>query len=73
MKILNIHGYGAKAENSVFYALKNNGCDSVSLQLDYDKQSPQEILALLTKAYQENHCEACQEAVWADFLGFRLL
>ena len=71
MKILNIHGYGAKAENSVFYALKNNGYEPVSLQLDYEKQRPEDILDLLLKTYQENHCEAITGSSMGGFFAIQ--
>ena len=58
MKILNLHGYGALAENSSYYALKACGYDVISPQMDYDKQSPDEILDILLKLYDSEHCEA---------------
>ncbi len=72
MKILNIHGYQAKAENSVFYALQNNGYEPVSLQLDYESQSPEEVLHLLTEAYSANHCEAVTGSSMGGFFAMQI-
>ena len=40
MKLLNLHGYQASAENAAFLALKKCGYEVVSPQLDYDKSPP---------------------------------
>ena len=47
MKILNIHGYRGSCENSSFAALSALGAEMISPQIDYDKQSPDEILLSL--------------------------
>ncbi|MBR1529069.1 MAG: hypothetical protein IJ642_07185 [Oscillospiraceae bacterium] len=58
MKILNLHGYHALAENSSYYALKACGYDVISPQIDYDKESPRNLIIKLTELYQSEHCEA---------------
>ena len=58
MKILNIHGYHAAAENSAFYALKSCGYDVISPQIDYDNEYPRDLIVRLTELYQSAHCEA---------------
>ncbi len=72
MKILNLHGYQAKAENGCYDALKKCGYEVFAPQIDYEKQSPQELLALLTKVYQENHCEAVTGSSMGGFFGMQI-
>lgn len=47
MKILNIHGYHGCAENSAGKVLKQLGCEVISPYIDYDSQTPEEILEYL--------------------------
>ena len=58
MKILNIHGYRGSCENSSFAALSALGAEIISPQIDYDKQSPDEILLSLNDLWQQNGCQA---------------
>ena len=58
MKILNIHGYRGSCENSSFAALSALGAEMISPQIDYDKQSPDEILLSLNDLWQQNGCQA---------------
>ena len=58
MKILNIHGYRGSCENSSFAALSALGAEMISPQIDYDKQSPDEILLFLNDLWQQNGCQA---------------
>lgn len=58
MRILNIHGYGAIAENTSCCALQKNGYEVVSPQIDYDTQEPYAIKKLLEEIYTEQHCYA---------------
>lgn len=58
MKILNIHGYRGSCENSSFAALSALGAEMISPQMDYDKQSPDEILLSLNDLWQQNGCQA---------------
>ena len=58
MKILNIHGYRGSCENSSFAALSALGAEMISPQMDYDKQSPDEILLFLNDLWQQNGCQA---------------
>ncbi|MBR0484889.1 MAG: hypothetical protein IJJ69_08965 [Oscillospiraceae bacterium] len=58
MKILNLHGYHASAENSACYALKACGYEVISPQIDYDNEFPRDLIAKLTELYQSAHCEA---------------
>ena len=57
MNILNIHGYRGNRENSVFAALSNFQVKIISPQIDYDRQRPHEILALLHDLWQEHDCQ----------------
>lgn len=47
MKILNIHGYKGDSENSACRALRELGLDVISPQIDYDADSPENILETL--------------------------
>ena len=67
MKILNIHGYRGSGENSSFAALSALGAEMISPQMDYDAQSPDEILLFLNNLYQQN---ACQAIVGTSLGGF---
>ena len=58
MKILNIHGYRGSCENSSFAALSALGAEMISPQMDYDKQSPDEILLFLNNLWQKHNCQA---------------
>ena len=58
MKIINIHGYRGSCENSSFAALSALGAEMISPQIDYDKQSPDEILLFLNDLWQQNGCQA---------------
>ena len=58
MKILNIHGYRGSCENSSFATLSALGAEMISPQIDYDKQSPDEILLSLNDLWQQNGCQA---------------
>lgn len=67
MKILNIHGYRGSCENSSFAALSALGAEIISPQIDYDKQSPDEILLSLNDLWQKH---ACQAIVGTSLGGF---
>ena len=58
MKILNIHGYRGSCENSSFAALSALGVEIISPQMDYDTQSPDEILLFLNNLWQQHNCQA---------------
>ena len=58
MKILNIHGYRGSSDNSAYHALLPLGVEIISPQMDYDKQSPDEILLFLNDLWQQNGCQA---------------
>ena len=58
MKILNIHGYRGSSDNSAYHALLPLGAEIISPQIDYDKQSPDEILLFLNDLWQQNGCQA---------------
>ena len=58
MKIINIHGYRGSCENSSFAALSALGAEMISPQIDYDKQSPDEILLFLNNLWQKHNCQA---------------
>ncbi|MDE6707554.1 MAG: hypothetical protein K2K06_05920 [Oscillospiraceae bacterium] len=72
MKILNIHGYGAIAENTSGNALKKNGYEVVSPQIDYDTQEPYAIKKILEKLYTEQHCEAVTGNSMGGFFAVQL-
>lgn len=57
MKILTIHGYMGSAENAAYGALRALGADTVSPQLDYDSDTPENILEYLRKILDENPCD----------------
>lgn len=58
MKILNIHGYRGSSDNSAYHVLLPLGAEMISPQIDYDKQSPDEILLSLNDLWQQNGCQA---------------
>lgn len=58
MKVLNIHGYGGNAANSAYMALKDCDFDIISLQLDYDRSSPESVMQLLNSQFTNNFCDA---------------
>ncbi len=57
MKILTIHGYMGSAENAAYGALRALGADTISPQLDYDSDTPENILEYLRKILNENPCD----------------
>lgn len=72
MKILNLHGYHALAENSSYYALKACGYDVISPQIDYDKESPRNLIIKLTELYQSEHCEAVVGSSMGGFFAIQI-
>lgn len=58
MKLLNLHGYQASAENAAFLALKKCGYEVVSPQLDYDKSPPDLLRHELLLLFQNEQCDA---------------
>ena len=54
MKILNIHGYKGSSENSACLVLKELGYDVISPQIDYDAESPENILSLLSDVLSDS-------------------
>lgn len=58
MKILNLHGYAANAENTACHALKACDYEVISPQMDYDQQNPDTIFGELLKLYESEHCQA---------------
>ena len=71
MKILNLHGYQASAENSVCHALKENGYEVISPQIDYDRQSPEEIRTMLFHLYDAEVCEAITGSSMGGFFAIQ--
>jgi len=53
-KILNIHGYQGKPHNTAYEALVKLGCDVISLKLNYDGNSPDNIFDELKLKCIEN-------------------
>ena len=58
MKILNIHGYQGNAANSAYEALRKCNFDIISLQIDYDRTSPESVMQLLNSQFTNNFCNA---------------
>ena len=58
MKILNIHGYKGNAANSAYNALSECGFEVISLQLDYDRTSPEKLMQMLSSQFTNNFCSA---------------
>ena len=58
MKILNIHGYQGNAANSAYQTLRDNDFNIVSMQIDYDRTSPEEIMHTLKSQFSNNFCDA---------------
>jgi len=71
MKVLNLHGYHASAENSVCRALRKHGYDVVSPEIDYDAQSPKEILTTLLNLYVSENCEAVAGSSMGGFFAIQ--
>ena len=63
MKILNIHGYKGNAANAAYEALRECGFDIISLQLDYDRSSPESIMQLLNSQFTNNFCNALEDSM----------
>ena len=72
MKILNLHGYHASAENSSYYAMYKQGYDVVSPEIDYDTQNPKEILMNLLQLYTSEHCEAVTGSSMGGFFAIQI-
>lgn len=72
MKILNLHGYGALAENTACLALKSCGFTVISPQIDYSAQSPEEILNTLLSLYETEHCEAVTGSSMGGFFSVQI-
>lgn len=72
MKILNLHGYHALAENSSYYALKACGYEVICPQIDYDSQSSEEILSTLLSLYDSEHCEAVVGSSMGGFFAIQV-
>ena len=47
MTVLNIHGYGGAPHNSAYTVLSNRGYRIVSPAIDYDRETPDDIVARL--------------------------
>lgn len=58
MKILNIHGYQGNAANAAYQALRECDFDIVSMQIDYDRSSPESIMMMLKSQFANNFCDA---------------
>jgi len=59
MKILNIHGYHGSAKNTAYRVLeKLYPCQIVSLQFDYDKYAPDNMLSILERLVKEENIGA---------------
>lgn len=58
MKVLNIHGYHGNAANSAYAALQKCDFDIISLQIDYDRTSPETVMQLLNSQFTNNFCDA---------------
>lgn len=54
MKILNIHGYKGSNENCAFTTLQDMGFEVISPVIDYDTDSPENILRNLKNIITEN-------------------
>jgi len=71
MKILNLHGYHALAQNSSYYALKACNYDVIAPAIDYDTQSSEEILNTLLNLYDSEHCEAVVGSSMGGFFAIQ--
>ena len=57
MNVLNIHGYHGTPQNAACAALRANGCRVISPEMDYDAQTPQQLLRMLRGIIAENGIE----------------
>ncbi len=57
-KILNIHGYQGNAANAAYLALRNCDFEIISLQIDYDRSSPDSVMQMLNTQFTNNFCDA---------------
>ncbi len=57
MKVLNIHGYQGNAANSAYQALQECNFQIISLQLDYDRTPPEQLLQMLNSQFTNNFCD----------------
>ena len=58
MKVLNIHGYNGNAANAAYQALRECGFEIISMQIDYDRTSPEHLLQMLKSQFANNFCDA---------------
>ncbi|MEE5992115.1 MAG: YqiA/YcfP family alpha/beta fold hydrolase [Oscillospiraceae bacterium] len=72
MRVLSIHGYGAKAMNTASTALLKNGYQPISPQLNYDEQPPSEILRLLMDTYEQEQCSAVIGSSMGGFFALQV-
>ena len=55
MKVINIHGYHGNPENSAYTALNELKAEIISPYLDYDSETPDNILENLCKLIKEKN------------------
>ena len=58
MKILNIHGYNGNAANAAYQALRACDFEIISLQIDYDRMSPEHLMQMFKSQFANNFCDA---------------
>jgi len=72
MKILNIHGYQGSATNSNYKILNSLGCKVISLQFDYDNESPQQVYDKLFDIVESNDIDLIVGTSFGAFFAKRL-
>lgn len=69
MKILNIHGYHGSAENAACGALRSLWSDVVSPFIDYDAESPAEVLGRLTELVEREKPDVITGTSYGGFFA----
>lgn len=72
MRILNIHGYHGNSDNACCEALKACKYEVSSPQIDYDKESPCEIIRMLKEIYEKDGCVAVAGTSLGGFFAARV-
>lgn len=72
MKVLTIHGYKGVVTNSAYQAIHSLGIDTISPQLDYVNDTPQNILDTLRKILDENQIDMITGTSLGGFFALTL-
>lgn len=69
MKVLNLHGYKGKYNNTNFSLLRDAGYEVISPQTEYDDFSPTEVVEMLSKIVEEEKPDLIVATSFGTFFG----